>query len=88
MPSAHGATVCSLAVSVGITAGVESHKFALAVVFALVMMYDFCGGCLEAGRHACALNILSNELDSLEEPLCETDRSFREVVGHTIAQVV
>jgi len=40
MPSAHSATVVSLAVIIGLTDGFGSAVFALALVFAAVVMYD------------------------------------------------
>jgi len=40
MPSAHSATVVSLAIIIGLTDGFESAVFAIALVFAAVVMYD------------------------------------------------
>lgn len=40
MPSAHSATVVSLATVVGIIEGFDSAVFGIAITFALVVMYD------------------------------------------------
>lgn len=63
MPSAHAATVSALAVTIGRTYGVDNGEFALAAIFALVVMYDACGVRLEAGRHAKRLNEISRVLN-------------------------
>ena len=77
MPSAHSATVSSLAVSVGLFHGFDGYAFAIAAVLTLVVMYDACGVRLAASKHAKAIN----ELKEKEEPL-------RESLGHTRIQVV
>ena len=87
MPSAHGATVCALATSIGLTSGVGGNDFALAAIFALVVMYDARGVRWEAGRHARALNLLSARAAAEGSPLPE-DKPFHELVGHTIPQVL
>ena len=43
MPSSHSAVVTSLATLIGKYQGVDSPVFALAVIFALVVMYDAAG---------------------------------------------
>ena len=40
MPSAHSATVVALAAIIGLTAGFDSAVFAVALLFAAVVMYD------------------------------------------------
>ena len=81
MPSAHSATVCALAMSAGLLHGFDSYVFALAGVFALVVMYDACGVRLQAGKHAKILNQLASK-DKAEE------KKLRESVGHTRIQVL
>lgn len=87
MPSAHSATVCALAASVAITSGVGGTDFALAAVFALVVMYDAQGVRWEAGRHAKILNELMTRVSSSGQPF-SSERPFRELVGHTMLQVI
>ena len=43
MPSSHSSTVVSLAVAIGVSYGVDSTLFALALIFAIVVMYDATG---------------------------------------------
>ena len=40
MPSSHSATVCALAMAIGVSSGFGSPIFALAVIFAIVVMVD------------------------------------------------
>lgn len=78
MPSAHSATVSSLATSVGLFHGFNAYPFAIASVFALVVMYDACGVRLAASKHAKAIN---NMAEHQHKPL-------RESLGHTHLQVL
>ena len=43
MPSSHSAIVCSLAVLIGRQYGFDSGIFAIAFVFAFIVMYDAAG---------------------------------------------
>lgn len=43
MPSTHSATVSALAVSVGLREGFDTSLFAVAAVFAFIVMYDAAG---------------------------------------------
>ena len=52
MPSAHSATVCSLVISTCRVCGICSAEFALAMVLAMVVMYDATGVRRAAGLHA------------------------------------
>ena len=87
MPSAHGATVCALTTSIGLTSGVGGNDFALAAIFALVVMYDARGVRREAGRHARALNQLCARAAEEGHPI-PTEKPFHELVGHTMPQVL
>lgn len=75
MPSSHSATVCSLAIIISRIDGIKSVEFALAMVLALVVMYDATGVRRAAGLHAKEINRLrrivneyenSEDLDSAE----------------------
>ena len=48
MPSSHSAFVVSLATVIGVSEGLESAAFGLAVAFALVVMYDAAGDASQA----------------------------------------
>ncbi|WVZ86185.1 hypothetical protein U9M48_033013 [Paspalum notatum var. saurae] len=86
MPSSHSATVTALAVAVGIQEGFRSATFATALVFAWVVMHDAFGVRLHAGKQAEVLNQIVFELPE-EHPLSET-KPLREILGHTVPQVV
>jgi uncharacterized protein len=84
MPSSHSALVAALAVSVGINSGFGSTEFAIAVVLAMVVMYDAAGIRQAAGQHAKMINRILDELLS-GEPW--TDERLKEILGHTPFQV-
>ena len=58
MPSSHSAVVTSIATMIGKTQGINSPIFALAVMFAFVVMYDAAGVRRAAGKQAKLLNKL------------------------------
>ena len=80
MPSSHSSTVVSLAIATGISYGVDSTLFAIALIFAIVVMYD-------AGKQAVMLNRLL-----LDNPFSWTGKEFekklKEYVGHSPFQVL
>jgi acid phosphatase family membrane protein YuiD len=80
MPSAHSALVTALADGVGQTLGWASPEFALAAVFAIIVMYD------AAGEQARILNQMIDELFH-EKPDFFQDR-LKELLGHTPVQVI
>lgn len=84
MPSGHSATVTALAVTAGLEYGLDSAVFALAAVFAIVVMHDAMGVRREAGRHAKALN----ELMELVQSDLSADDKLKELLGHTPLQVL
>lgn len=56
MPSSHSAAVTSLAIAVGYEAGFDSPTFAVAIMFAIIVMYDASGVRYQAGKHALIIN--------------------------------
>ncbi|XP_056171211.1 uncharacterized protein LOC115680014 isoform X2 [Syzygium oleosum] len=86
MPSSHSATVTALAVAIGLQEGTGGSAFAIAVVLALVVMYDASGVRRHAGRQAELLNQIVCEFPP-EHPLSSV-RPLRELLGHTPLQVV
>ena len=56
MPSSHSAIVCSLASCVGKQYGFDSGVFAIALIMALIVMYDATGVRRAAGKQAAILN--------------------------------
>jgi hypothetical protein len=86
MPSAHSALVTALATGVGQTMGWASPDFAVATIFAVIVMYDAAGVRQAAGKQARILNQIMDELFQ-EHPNFNEDR-LKELLGHTPMQVV
>lgn len=84
MPSSHSAVVTSLSILIGREYGFNSGIFAMALVFAFVVMYDAAGVRRAAGKQATILNKL------LETPgltTVQVQEKLVEVLGHTPIQV-
>lgn len=84
MPSSHSAVVVSLAVLIAKEQGVDSSMFALALIFAFVVMYDASGVRRAAGKQAKLLNKI------LETPglsAVQVQERLVEVLGHTPIEV-
>jgi acid phosphatase family membrane protein YuiD len=86
MPSAHSALVTSLAAGVGQSLGWASPDFALATVFAIIVMYDAAGVRQAAGKQARILNQMIDELFDEKHEFSQ-DR-LKELLGHTPVQVI
>ncbi|MCR5215320.1 MAG: divergent PAP2 family protein [Lachnospiraceae bacterium] len=84
MPSSHSATVTGLAASIAITEGVSSPLFAVATMFAFVVMYDAINVRQEAGKHAKWINLIATSL----APDIPLETKFKEYLGHTPLQVI
>lgn len=84
MPSSHSAFVTSLATGVGIREGFDSPIFALATVFALIVMYDASGVRRAAGKQARVLNAIIEDLNRRQ---LHPER-LRELLGHTPFEVL
>ena len=85
MPSSHSAVVTSIATMIGKTQGLDSEIFALAVIFAFVVMYDAAGIRRAAGKQAKLLNKLI-ETPGLTQ--IQVQERLVEVLGHTPIQVL
>ena len=84
MPSSHTAVVCSLATLIGKNEGLGSPIFGLAVIFAMVVMYDASGIRRAAGKQARLLNKIV-ETPGLK--VGEVQEKLVEVLGHTPTEV-
>ena len=84
MPSSHSAVVVALATRVGIDTGVSSIPFALATIFAVVVMYDAAGV-----RRAVSVQarILNRMLTEMIEAQHFNEKQLRELIGHTPFEV-
>ena len=85
MPSAHSASVVGLSVSVGLIMGFQSVEFAMALGYALVVMYDAAGVRRSAGRQAACLNRILE--DFYKHEIQEIGGKLKELLGHTPLQV-
>lgn len=85
MPSSHSSVVTSLATLIGKNIGVGTPMFAMALIFAFVVMYDAAGVRRAAGKQARLLNkiVETPGLSGLE-----VSERLVEVLGHTPLQVV
>lgn len=86
MPSSHSAFVVSLAFAIGFSQGFDSAVFALATVFAMVVMYDAAGVRRAAGKQARLLNRIVVEL--FEEKRKLDYEVLKELLGHTPVEVL
>lgn len=87
MPSSHSASVTALAISSGLCYGFDSGFFAIAVMFAIIVMGDAAGVRRETGEQAKILNLITKDLFKHASPE-EINRNLKELVGHTPLQVV
>ena len=85
MPSSHTAVVTTLAAMIGKSQGFDTPIFAMAVIFALVVMYDAAGVRRAAGKQARLLNKIV-ETPGLSG--VEVQERLVEVLGHTPLQVL
>ena len=87
MPSSHSASVTALAISCGFCDGFDSGFFAIALMFAIIVMGDAAGVRRETGEQAKILNRITADLFKHSSPE-EINRNLKELVGHTPLQVV
>jgi hypothetical protein len=86
MPSAHSALVGALATGVGLQRGWSSNEFAIACLFAVIVMYDAAGVRQAAGKQARILNQMIDEL--FQEGHTLNEERLKELLGHTPVQVL
>ena len=87
MPSSHSATVCALAAAAGMEYGGGSFQFAMAAVFAIVVMYDAIGVRRETGIQARVLNEMMELFTKMGKEMSVEDK-LKEFVGRTPLQVL
>ncbi|MCB9462209.1 MAG: divergent PAP2 family protein [Candidatus Eisenbacteria bacterium] len=86
MPSSHSAGVTALAFSAGLEVGWGSPTFAVAAVFAYIVIYDALGVRRAAGMHAALLNELVVQLRHLLDEGFQPG-TLRTLLGHSSPQV-
>ena len=87
MPSSHSASVTALAIASGLCHGFDSGFFAIAVMFAIIVMGDAAGVRRETGEQAKILNLITKDLFKHSTPE-EINQNLKELVGHTPLQVI
>ncbi len=86
MPSSHSSLVCACATAIGRLEGFGSNMFALAVVLALVVMYDACNVRRAAGEQAKILNYIVEHWEKISPAM--VGEELKELLGHTPVQVL
>lgn len=96
MPSAHSATVSSMATAAAIVYGFGSFEFAISAMLAIIVMHDAMGVRMETGKQGKVLNEMIDFLrtEGFVEAFKKNDKmyefweaSLKEFVGHTPIQV-
>lgn len=77
MPSAHSATVCSLAIAISKILGIGSVEFAISIILAAIVMYDAMGVRRSSGEQAKVLNKIVEILDIPELKQKEIKRKLK-----------
>ena len=85
MPSSHSATVTSVAVATGFTAGWGSPVFG--VFLAIIVMHDARGVRRETGKQAVVINDMLELFDKMGAGNLTPEQTLKEFVGHTPMQV-
>ncbi|MBR6027744.1 MAG: divergent PAP2 family protein [Clostridia bacterium] len=85
MPSSHSASAVCVAISVGVRMGFNSPVFALAFLFAAIVMYDAAGVRRETGRQGQAINDILASVLVDGKPI--SDEELKEIVGHSPFEV-
>jgi acid phosphatase family membrane protein YuiD len=75
-----------LATSIGLQIGWNSNEFAIASLFAAIVMYDAAGVRQAAGKQARILNQIIDEL--FQEGHTLNEERLKELLGHTPTQVL
>ncbi len=84
MPSSHSSQVAALATTIGMDQGFGSYAFAIAAIFAGIVMYDAAGVRRASGKQAAILNKMMEDYFSKKH--VEKNR-LKELIGHTPMQV-
>lgn len=87
MPSSHSSLAMALSTSTGMIKGFTSVEFAIALGFAMVIMYDAAGLRRSAGKMAIVLNRLVDDMYADKHPKFPHER-LMELLGHTPLEVL
>ena len=90
VPSCHSATVCALATISAFEYGLDSYAFAVAVILAIIVMYDARGVRRETGKQAVVIKQIADYLEAAQNGTLTPEfeeETLKELVGHTPFQV-
>ncbi len=87
MPSAHSATVTSMATMSALIYGLGSFEFAVTAIVAIVVCHDAMGVRQETGKQARILNEMMEIFEALTKAELP-EVKLKEFVGHTFIQVI
>lgn len=86
MPSSHSAGVVGISTAVGLISGFSSVNFAIAMGYALVVMYDAAGLRRASGKMAACLNRIMD--DFYKHEVQSVGGKLKELLGHTPVEVI
>lgn len=95
MPSSHSGAVTALATAIALEEGLGSPFFAIAAIFAFIVMHDASGVRRHAGEQATVLNRLVTDFNKLVEEMKawpkkeeeEKMKELKELLGHQPIEV-
>ena len=85
MPSSHSAMVSATALSIGLIMGFNTSVFAVAAIFAMIVIYDATGVRRESGKQAVLINSIIEEFSKGKIP---PQDKLKEVLGHTPGEAI
>jgi len=85
MPSSHAAAVSAMAASVAMHTGLSSPHFALALLFAIVVIFDAQGVRRATGKQA---EILNKVVEDIYRTHHVKEDRLKELIGHTPVEVI
>ncbi len=85
LPSSHSSLVMGMSTAIGLRNGFDSPFYAIALVLALIVMYDASGVRRAVGTQAAILNQMINDLYA-KKPIAE--EKLKELIGHTPFEVL
>ena len=102
MPSSHSSTVCALVITIYRMEGPTSAIFGLALIVAMITMYDAMGVRRAAGLHAKQINRLRHIIEEIDEEILDDldekvddeandpdeIKDLKEFLGHTPLEVI
>jgi len=91
MPSSHSGGVTALATGIALEEGLSSPLFALAAMFAIIVMYDATGVRRQTGKQSVAINLLVRDLNRFFEEAKKDEvqkrEELKELLGHEPIEV-